>query len=121
MRGEARIGAKKRAPRKPKLFLRNLRRPRRAAVSDFPDASRAHARRLLSSSRFIVVVAVIALGATLLCAGLGYTWARQSDERLWAEQRAALRNAIAEFRTLVRQERAGRSAPRCAWSSRAPG
>ena len=100
MRGEARIGAKKRAPRKPKLFLRNLRRPRRAAASDFPGASRAHARRLLSSSRFIVVVAVIALGATLLCAGLGYTWARQSDEHLWAEQRAALRSTVAEFRTL---------------------
>ena len=100
MRGEAGIGAKKRAPRNPKLFLRDLRRPRAAAGSDFPDASRAHARRLLSSSRFTVVVAVIALGATLLCAGLGYTWARQSDEHLWAEQRAALRSTVAEFRTL---------------------
>ncbi|MEJ2625369.1 MAG: bifunctional diguanylate cyclase/phosphodiesterase [Pseudolabrys sp.] len=69
-------------------------------MSDVPDASRAHAHRLLSSSRFVVVVAVIALGATLLSAGLGYTWARQSDERLWSEQRAALRNAIAEFHTL---------------------
>ncbi len=100
MLGEARTGANKRAPRNPKSFLRSLRRPSQAAASRVPDASRAHARRLLSSSRFIVVAAVIALGATLLCAGVGYTWARQSDERLWAEQRTTLRNAVAEFHTL---------------------
>ncbi len=100
MQGEARTGATKRAARNPKSFLRGLRRSQPAAPADVSDASRAQARRLLSSSRFIVVVAVTALGATLLCAGLGYAWARQSDERLWAEQRTALRNAVTEFHTL---------------------
>jgi diguanylate cyclase (GGDEF)-like protein len=43
------------------------------------------------------------MGATLLSAGIGYGLARQSDERLWAEQRASLRNAIDEFRVLFAQ------------------
>ena len=38
-----------------------------------------------------------------MSAGIGYGLARQSDERLWSEQRASLRNAIAEFRTLFGQ------------------
>ncbi len=94
------IGARGGKPRKSRLSLRGLRRPRAAAAQDVTGASRAHARRLLSSSRLIVLLAVLALGATLLCAGIGYGWARQSDERLWSEQRASLRNAISEFRTL---------------------
>ncbi len=40
------------------------------------------------------------MGATLVSAGVGYGLAQQSDERLWSEQRGALRNAIAEFRNL---------------------
>ena len=52
------------------------------------------------ASRLIVVLAVLAMAATLLSAGIGYGLARQSDERLWAEQRASLRNAIGEFRAL---------------------
>ncbi len=63
-------------------------------------ASRAHTRRMLSASRLIVLLALIAMGATLVCAGIGYGLARQSDERLWSDQRAALRNAIGEFRVL---------------------
>ena len=63
-------------------------------------APRARAERLLSASRLIVILAGIAMGATILAGAVGYTLARQSDERLWAEQRAALRNAAAEFRTL---------------------
>jgi diguanylate cyclase (GGDEF)-like protein len=63
-------------------------------------APRARAKRLLSASRLIVILAVITMGATMLAGAVGYTLARQSDERLWAEQRAALRNATAEFRTL---------------------
>jgi diguanylate cyclase (GGDEF)-like protein len=52
------------------------------------------------ASRLIVVLAILALAATLLSAGIGFGLARQSDERLWVEQRASLRNAISEFRAL---------------------
>ena len=58
---------------------------------------------MFSASRLIVVLAVLAMGATLLIGGIGYGLARQSDERLGSEQRASLRNAIAEFRALFGQ------------------
>jgi len=61
---------------------------------------RVRAKRMLSASQLIVVLAVLAMGATLLAGAIGFEMARQSDERLWSEQRAALRNATAEFRTL---------------------
>ncbi len=106
MDGQARIGARGGKLKKPILSLRGLRPSRAAAVQDGTGVSLAQTRRLLSSSRLIVLLAVLALGATLLCAGLGYGWARQSDERLWSEQRASLRSAINEFRTLFgRSER----------------
>ncbi len=47
-----------------------------------------------------MLLAVIAIGATLACAALGYALAARSDERTWSEQRASLGNAIAEFRIL---------------------
>jgi diguanylate cyclase (GGDEF)-like protein len=71
-------------------------RRRRPALSGLAGAPRARTKRMLSASRLIVLLAVAALGTTLLCAGLGYGLARQSDERLWAEQRASLRDVIAE-------------------------
>jgi diguanylate cyclase (GGDEF)-like protein len=61
---------------------------------------RARARRMLSASQVTVALAVVAVGTTLLCAAIGYGLARQSDERLWIEQRASLRSAIAESRTM---------------------
>ena len=61
---------------------------------------RARAKRMLSASQLIVVLAVLAMGATMLAGAVGYGLARQSDERLWTEQRASLRNATAEFRNL---------------------
>ena len=64
------------------------------------QAPRARAKRMLSASRLIVVLAVLAMGATLLAGVIGYGLARQSDERLWSEQRASLRNATGEFRNL---------------------
>ena len=64
-------------------------------------ASRARARRILSASQLIVVFAVLAMGVTSLVGFIGYGLARQSDERLWTEQRAALSNAIGEFRNLA--------------------
>ena len=71
---------------------------------------RARAKRMLSASRLIVVLAVLAMGTTLLCAGIGYGLARQSDERLWAEQRASLRDVIAKSRVLF--DKAGAIDPR---------
>ena len=43
------------------------------------------------------------MGATMVMAVVGYDYARRTDERLWSEQRAALRNAISEFRVLFGQ------------------
>jgi diguanylate cyclase (GGDEF)-like protein len=73
---------------------------RERTAPDFPGAPRARAKRILSASRLIVVLAVLAMGATLFAGAVGYGLAQRSDERLWAEQRASLRNAIGEFRTL---------------------
>ena len=67
------------------------------------DARRANTRRMFSASRLITAIAILAMAATALSAGIGYELARQSDERLWTEQRASLRNAVAEFRTLFGQ------------------
>jgi diguanylate cyclase (GGDEF)-like protein len=52
------------------------------------------------ASRLIAVLAVLATGATAIGVTAGYGVAHQSDERLWSEQRASLRAAIAEFRAL---------------------
>ena len=76
------------------------RRRRLGAARDLSRAPRARALRMFSASRLIVVLAVLAMGTTMLSAGVGYELARQSDERLWSEQRASLRNAISEFRML---------------------
>jgi len=73
---------------------------RRDAGAPVSGEPRTRAKRMLSASRLTVLLAVLAMGATLLCAAIGYGLARQSDERLWAEQRTALRSAISEFRTL---------------------
>jgi len=66
-------------------------------------APQAQTRRTLGASRLIVLVALLAFGASIVTAGIGYSFARQSDERLWAEQRTALRAAISEFRAFFGQ------------------
>ena len=97
MGGEATIDATGASPGRSLLaWVTRRRRP----AHDPANASRARTRRMLAASRLIVVLAVLALAATLLSAGIGYDLARQSDERLWVEQRASLRNAISEFRAL---------------------
>ncbi|HEY0224269.1 MAG TPA: bifunctional diguanylate cyclase/phosphodiesterase [Pseudolabrys sp.] len=65
--------------------------------------SRMRTWRRFSAAQLILLLALIAVGATALSAGIGYSLARQSDEHLWAEQRSSLRNAIAEFRMLFAQ------------------
>ena len=64
-------------------------RRRRVAGSQDPMAA---------VSRLVVAFALLAIGATLLCAGIGYALARQSDETLASEQQAAIRRVISEFR-----------------------
>ncbi len=61
-----------------------------------PDAM----RRWLSAPRGIVVLTLLTLGLALVSTGVGYEIARHSDEKLWAEQRMALRNATSDIRTM---------------------
>lgn len=79
-----------------------------------PGSAGTIARALLgrgpSSRRIIVMLAVVALIATVVSAGVGYQVARHHDETHLMEQRAAIRNAVAEFRTLFGQ--AGEIDPR---------
>jgi predicted signal transduction protein with EAL and GGDEF domain len=76
------------------------RRPRATRGWSHPQV---RVKRTFAASRTIVLVAVIALGATMVSAAVGYELARQGDERLWTEQRASLRNAIAEYRAVFGQ------------------
>jgi diguanylate cyclase (GGDEF)-like protein len=76
---------------------------RRRTIGDLAGRSRAQARRKFSASRLIVGLALFGISATMVSAGAGYGLARKSDERLWLEQRAALRNAVSEFRNLFGQ------------------
>ncbi|MFA6265833.1 MAG: GGDEF domain-containing phosphodiesterase [Pseudolabrys sp.] len=57
------------------------------------------------SSRVVALLALVALGAILVGAGAGYGIARHSDDERAIEQRAALRNAVGEFRALFGQAR----------------
>ncbi len=63
-------------------------------------APRARTRWMLSASSLIAALAILAMAATLITAVIGYALAQHSDERIWAEQREALRNAVGEFRQL---------------------
>ena len=67
---------------------------------DLAGEPRARARRKFSASRLIVLLAGLAMLATMAGAGVGYGLAHRSDEHLWSEQRAALGNAVSEFRNL---------------------
>lgn len=58
-----------------------------------------------ASSRVIVMLAVVALVATTISSFVAYQVARHHDEAQVTEQRAALRNAAAEFRALFGQSR----------------
>jgi diguanylate cyclase (GGDEF)-like protein len=51
--------------------------------------------------RFIVPLALIVMAATVVCAGLAFVVARQSDDRYEAEQQQALRDAVKDLRAAV--------------------
>jgi predicted signal transduction protein with EAL and GGDEF domain len=59
------------------------------------------AKWIEAASRLIFAFTVLAIAAMLVSAVIGYSLARQNDERLIAEQHAALRTAVAEFRSPV--------------------
>ena len=61
---------------------------------------RKRARRILSASRLIVVLAFLAVAAMLVTTVVGYGLAERSDENQLVEQRETLRNAVSEFRQL---------------------
>ena len=65
-----------------------------------PRPPQARARWMLSASSLIAALAVAAMAATLITAVIGYGLAQHSDERVSADQREALRNAVGEFRQL---------------------
>ena len=71
-----------------------------AQPGDSAATSHSRARRHLSTTRLIVILALVGIGAILLCAGVGYSLARQSDARHADERRSALRAAVGEFRAL---------------------
>jgi diguanylate cyclase (GGDEF)-like protein len=71
-----------------------------AGEHDVAKAPRPRGKRVLAASQLIVLLAVLATGATALAGVIGYDLARQSDERLWTEQRTSLSNAVGEFRNL---------------------
>ena len=57
------------------------------------------------SSRTIVILALVALAVTMASVTVGYQIARHHDDALVIEQRAALRNAVTEFRALFGHSR----------------
>jgi diguanylate cyclase (GGDEF)-like protein len=60
----------------------------------------ARSRWARSSSALVAALAVLAVGLAAAATVVAYDIARRSDARLWAEQRAALRDALGEFRPL---------------------
>jgi len=53
----------------------------------------------LAASRLILVFTALAIATMLVSAAIGFSLARQNDDRLSAEQHAMLRSAIAELRS----------------------
>jgi diguanylate cyclase (GGDEF)-like protein len=68
-------------------------------------AARAPAPKRMFSSRVVVLLALVAVVVTMVSVGVGHQIARHHDEALVTEQRAALRNAVAEFRALFGKAR----------------
>ena len=78
-----------------------------AGEHDVAEAPRPRGKRVLAASQLIVLLAVLAMGATALAGVIGYDLARQSDERLWTEQRASLQQRHRRIPQSVRQVRRG--------------
>jgi predicted signal transduction protein with EAL and GGDEF domain len=68
---------------------------------DLAVAPRVDTRRRLSATRTMLWLAALAVGATVICGGVGFVLARHSDDSHANERREALRSAISEFRAQI--------------------
>jgi diguanylate cyclase (GGDEF)-like protein len=80
-------------------WLPDWARRRTLAPPDLAGSVHHPARWILAASRLILVFTVLAIATMLVSAAIGFSLARQNDDRLSAEQHAMLRSAIAEFRS----------------------
>jgi diguanylate cyclase (GGDEF)-like protein len=80
-------------------WLPDWARRRTLAPPDLAGSAHHPTRWILAASRLILVFTVLAIATMLVSAAIGFSLARQNDDRLSAEQHAMLRSAIAEFRS----------------------
>jgi diguanylate cyclase (GGDEF)-like protein len=80
-------------------WLPDWARRRTPVPPDLAGLAHHPAKWILAASRLILVFTVLAIATMLVSAAIGFSTARQNDDRLSAEQHAMLRRAIAEFRS----------------------
>jgi predicted signal transduction protein with EAL and GGDEF domain len=86
---------------RPRRWLPPWIRSQPPVPAGFAGSTAHPAKWIAAASRLIFAFTVLAIAAMLVSAAIGFSLARQSDERLIAEQYAALRTAVAEFRSPV--------------------
>ena len=74
---------------------------RRGLFTQSYESGPAPARRMLAVSRLILAFVVIAVSLILFAIGIGFLFARYSDDRMSFEQHASLRNLIAEYQLSI--------------------
>jgi diguanylate cyclase (GGDEF)-like protein len=80
-------------------WLTDWARHRTPAPPDLAGSAHHPAKWMLAASRLILVFTALAIATMLVSAAIGFSLARQNDDRLSAEQHAMLRSAIAELRS----------------------
>src|SRR5262245_27980655 len=80
-------------------WLPDWARHRTQAVPDLARSAPHPAKWILAASRLILVFTVLAIATMLISAAIGFSLARQNDDRLAAGRHAMLRAAAAEFRS----------------------
>ena len=83
----------------PDRWLPEWARRRPPTSASLAGAAPHPAKWILAASRLIFVFTILAIATMLVSAAIGFSLARQNDDQLSADQHAALRNAIAEFRS----------------------
>ena len=80
-------------------WLTDRARHRTPVRPDLAGSAHHPAKWILAASRLILVFTALAIATMLVSAAIGFSLARQNDDRLSAEQHAMLRSAIAELRS----------------------
>jgi len=80
-------------------WLTDWARHRTPVRPDLAGSAHHPAKWILAASRLILVFTALAIATMLVSAAIGFSLARQNDDRLSAEQHAMLRSAIAELRS----------------------